>query len=716
MTTTGGTSTFNNVVVTGSLAANGLSLQSDLKLNGNHNPYASLIFGRGATGQSYSSSFVAGGMSNQKLVFGGTLNGGTDSNLSITQSNIAPLQVINSLGASVTGLPITWWIPGQSLANLNSETANGTYLPLPNDSIVIPYLATGTTGPAVMASFNTFIGGPITMYAVSASTSITPVTSQLQPGNYQMVVQDGANNYFLSLEIATNQLYLVPGFNSQNLSTLGNSIYNGLASAMEGSTYQSEVSTYYPNVVIVSSTFTVNATDQLVLFPDASGYIPCFSFIPNYTPSQGTPYSIPINPEVTAEFPYLSPSGIFNDVVAINGSNLMAIGNTSTVQQLASWMLTYPNSYGILTTDSNNVTPGNFGYITTYSYLPPYLLGLVPVFTQGTGASTTYSIGTYSGSSWGPGSVAISATSYAAAIAGATAAAAASSQYPLILGNAAGSAIVTAVGTVASNAVATPFQFVQDYIVQLTSSAAANAASTSYIQPANLPSYLPQSWNGALVEYDPNGYYSYLQYAGMHYWGIFPSGSGTLQYDSNANKFVASLMNDETYTQALQAGTVGKSPNLIANGRLAIEGGAIISNVIANPSSDALVPQFILQNGSEKWRIALITDMGDSNGDGGVMKLAIQRLNTTKLFWETIDDFQSDTQQQNGQAVYTNLLTSQGITETALGSETAYLQAEQAVQPTPFDFTDPIADALIDGTNASDPNIQIQSTSDSSSL
>jgi hypothetical protein len=66
--------------------------------------------------------------------------------------------------------------------------------------------------------------------------------------------------------------------------------------------------------------------------------------------------------------------------------------------------------------------------------------------------------------------------------------------------------------------------------------------------------------------------------------------------------------------------------------------------------------------------------------------------------------------------VYTNLLTSQGITETALGSETAYLQAEQAVQPTPFDFTDPIGDALTDSTNASDPNIQIQSTSDSSSL
>jgi hypothetical protein len=505
-----------------------------------------------------------------------------------------------------------------------------------------------------------------------------------------------------------NQLYLVPGFSTSSTSSIESPIYSGLSNAI-GSTYLSEVSTYYPSAV--SPTFTVNGTDQLVLFPDANGYIPFFS-----PSSLGADAAGPYG--ASSAFPYLMISNITTDLASTGGAGSVppAVGTNTFAQQLATWMNAYPNSFGILTTDSNTITPGNFGYITTYSYIPPYLLGLNTVALQNT-SPATYLIGSTG--------VSVSAASGAAALT-------AASQFPLYAGAEQGIANATAVAAIASAAGAVPFQFVQDYIIQLTSAATANASLT-------FPSYLPASWIGAQVEYDTSnfGYFSYLQYAGMHYWGIFPSGSGTLQYDSNANKFVASLMNDETYTQALQAGTVGKSPNLIANGRLAIEGGAIISNVIANPSSDALVPQFILQNGSEKWRLALITDMGDANGDGGVMKLAIQRLNTTTLIWETIDDFQSDTQQQNGQAVYNALmqsqsivaLASQGITAPVTSDpnyatdETTYLaalaaevaQQEQLVQPTPFEFTDPIGDALTDSTNASDPNIQIQSTSDSSS-
>jgi hypothetical protein len=686
MTTTGGTSTFNNVVVTGSLAANGLSLQSDLKLNGNHNPYASLIFGRGATGQSYSSNFVAGGMSNQKLLFGGTAVTSEDSQPNISDSNV-PAPAVNST-TGVRSFITNWWIPGQPVTNGNpgsGSTAIGgsNFVPLAfNATAVVPYLGRGTSGAQVMPPTGTPM--PLTAYAVppNTTTGLSPAISQLQAGNYQMVVQDGANNYFLNLEIATNQLYLVPGFSSTFVNLLQTPedvniyIYGQLLNLVSSS-YAGELSTFYPNVKLLSNNITtgfiVNPTDQLVLFPDTNGYIPFFLPDPSLTAielqTSNSPYQTFSDPQPINAYPYETTSSIISDL--INSSNFpIALGTNTFAQQLASWMATYPNFFGILTTDGAGNFPGSLGYTTTYSYLPPYLLGLASVPTT------------------------VANSSQAAANA-------AASQFPLAVNSAAAAAV-------AANAQATPFQFVQDYIVQLQPSSSA---------VTNLPSYLPQSWNGALVEYDTSnfGYFSYLQYAGMHYWGIFPSGSGTLQYDSNANKFVASLMNDETYTQALQAGTVGQQPNLIANGRLAIEGGAIISNVIANPSSDALVPQFILQNGSEKWRLALITDMGDANGDGGVMKLAIQRLNTTTLIWETIDDFQSDTQQQNGQAVYTNLLTSQGITETALGSETAYLQAEQAVQPTPFDFTDPIGDALTDSTNASDPNIQIQSTSDSSS-
>lgn len=133
-----------------------------------------------------------------------------------------------------------------------------------------------------------------------------------------------------------------------------------------------------------------------------------------------------------------------------------------------------------------------------------------------------------------------------------------------------------------------------------------------------------------------------LQVAGMHYWSVAPSGSGAMQFDSMNNKFVFAQLTNSGYHEA---GT----PDQLSNGRMALEAGALISNVTADPSDldTATVPQLILQNGAEKWRIALVTDNID-----GVLKLSIQRFvglgssatSNPSCPWETVTNFVADDQ------------------------------------------------------------------------
>jgi hypothetical protein len=129
-----------------------------------------------------------------------------------------------------------------------------------------------------------------------------------------------------------------------------------------------------------------------------------------------------------------------------------------------------------------------------------------------------------------------------------------------------------------------------------------------------------------------------LTVAGMHSWAIAPSGSGTMQFDGTKRKMVFAQTSSMGYNESGSAGN-----GLRANGRIALEAGAMISNVQPDLTdvTTNTVPQFVLQSGAEKWRIALVTDSTD-----GIMKLVVQRyvgIGTgpdPTIPWETVGNFE----------------------------------------------------------------------------
>jgi hypothetical protein len=131
-----------------------------------------------------------------------------------------------------------------------------------------------------------------------------------------------------------------------------------------------------------------------------------------------------------------------------------------------------------------------------------------------------------------------------------------------------------------------------------------------------------------------------LKVPGMHHWSVAPKLTGAMQFDSGANKFV--------FTQLTNQGYHESAADNVVNGRLAVEAGAMISSVLADPADadNSDVPQFVLKNGAEKWRIALVTD-----ALSGFVKLVIQRwvglasglTDSATNPWETVTDFQGTT-------------------------------------------------------------------------
>jgi hypothetical protein len=131
-----------------------------------------------------------------------------------------------------------------------------------------------------------------------------------------------------------------------------------------------------------------------------------------------------------------------------------------------------------------------------------------------------------------------------------------------------------------------------------------------------------------------------LEYNGLHYWSISPIGSSTLQFDGANQQLYLGLIDEIEWENSYINGTQGQTNCRLWNQTIALEGGAIISNVSGSNEDLAAVPQFIFQNGSEQWRMSVFPDPLD-----GVFKFFIQRFNTSTGQWETMVNYQRTDQQ-----------------------------------------------------------------------
>lgn len=175
-----------------------------------------------------------------------------------------------------------------------------------------------------------------------------------------------------------------------------------------------------------------------------------------------------------------------------------------------------------------------------------------------------------------------------------------------------------------------------------------------------------------------------LNFAGYHIFRIFPRGGFIMQCDSRNNKVVFGMHEGESFES-------GTAENRRRNGRIALEAGAIISNVIADPSdlTTNTVPQMIFENASERWRMALLTDTD------GIIKLTVQRwigYSTTNptatstnptgtVPWETVSEF------QGSQGVLGSSL-SLALTSTSepIAFNNNAASSDYAVSDAPFDY------------------------------
>lgn len=135
-----------------------------------------------------------------------------------------------------------------------------------------------------------------------------------------------------------------------------------------------------------------------------------------------------------------------------------------------------------------------------------------------------------------------------------------------------------------------------------------------------------------------------LAVPGMHHWSIALKKSGAMQYDHANDKFRFGKFSGQGYQEGNGAVSelMGIEASSVTTSALNTSG-AITSSVTPVHANLDSVPQFVMEYGAEKWRIALVNDLLS-----GYVKFAIQRYvgpgnSTTGVgseAWETVSDFQ----------------------------------------------------------------------------